>query len=302
MGFFDDALGGLTGGLIGTDFAGEAADRQERSGREAVAFGAEQIGPFRDIGIAAGEQLAGAQFQPGFEGFNRDPSRILNNPLFQALAKQQEQRLINQQGALGRGGSGETNDLLTQNLMLLGQDFQQQDIANQQTEFQNRLSENQLRFGQLFDQTRLGANAASQQATSGQNIIQGMGNAQAAGLIGRQNNISGFFDNAIAVGGMLLGGAGGAGAGAGGIPAGLGSGGGAMSSFSDVRLKDNIRYEETIDGFDFYSWSWNDEAKELVGDQVPYGVLAQDIRESVPYAVTSSDGYLQVDYEALACH
>ena len=181
-------------GELGGDAAEEASSQQIAAGERALEFGAEQVGPFRDIGVAASEQLPGAQFG----GFDRDPNRILNNPLFTALAKDQEQRLINQQGALGRGGSGETNDLLTQNLLRLGRGFQQQD-------FQDQLAENQLQFGQLFDQTRLGANAATQQATSGGNIIQGIGNAESAGTMGQSNAKLNLIDQVVGLGSAAFG-------------------------------------------------------------------------------------------------
>jgi hypothetical protein len=193
------ATGGLSevipavSGVLGGDAAEEAARIQAAAGERALTFGEEQVAPFRDIGIAAGEQLPGAQFQ----GFQDDPGRVLNNPLFKALAGQQEQRLINQQAALGRGGSGETNDLLTKNLLLLGRDFQQQD-------FQNQLAENQTQFGQLFDQTRLGANVSTQQATSGQNIIQGIGDVQAAGEIGKSNVLNNLIEQGIGIGTAVL--------------------------------------------------------------------------------------------------
>lgn len=215
MGFVRKNTGiDLTGGGQ-EDAAREAARIQTGKGEEAIARIDEQIGPFRDFGITAGNQLGGAvlgqdALQGGtpFGGFsvepniNMDPNRVLNNPLFKALAQQQEQRLINQRGALGVGGSGGTSDMLQQNILSLGTQFQDRDINQQrqqfqdqlgfeqqgfqntfQTEqqnFQNQLAANQTRFGQLFDQTRLGSNAATNQATSGSNIIQGIGNAQSA--------------------------------------------------------------------------------------------------------------------------
>lgn len=269
MGFLSDVVGTI----FGTKAPKDAARAQERSGREALAFGAEQVAPFRDLGITAAEQLPGAQFQPQFEGFNRDPNIVLNNPLFQALAGQQEQRLINQQGALGRGGSGETNDLLTQNLLQLGNQFQQQDFQTQQQEFQNRLTENQQLFGQLFNQTALGGNVAVGQATSGQDIIQGIGNARSAGIIGKQNAIN----NVI--------------------------GQGAGLAFSDVRLKDNIEYVETVNGVNLYTWDWTEKGKQLAGDQQTYGPLAQELIEDHPDAVTVDDaGYMRVNLEVIQWH
>jgi len=268
----------ILGGAAG-DAGTEGAAIQAKAGKDALKFGAKLTRPFREIGTVAGEQLPGAQFQPGFQTFNRDPSRVLNNPLFTALAEQQNQQLINQQGALGRGGSGETNDLLTQNILRLGQGFQQQDIQNQQAEFQNRISENQLQFGQLFDQTRLGANAATQQATSGQEIIQGIGNVRAAGGIADQNSRNDLLGQ------------------------GLGLGAGLLLASSDVRLKENIRYAETVNGINVYTWEWNDEGKRIAGNQEQRGPLAQELIETHPESVfKGTDGYYLVDYGVLRCH
>jgi hypothetical protein len=69
---------------------------------------------------------------------------------------------------------------------------------------------------------------------------------------------------------------------------------------SDVRLKENIRKTETVDGINLYTWDWNEEGKRIVGDQKTFGVLAQEIKEQRPSAVIEgSDGYLRVDYSKL---
>lgn len=255
------AGGDITGVEAQEEAARRAAGTQAAAGTEALRFGAEQVGPFRDIGVAAAERLPGAEFA----GLNRDPRRVTENPLFQALAKQQEQRLVNQQAALGRGASGETGDLLTQNVLRLGSQFQQQDFANQ-------LAENQLRFGQLFGQTRLGANVAAGQATSGQGIIQGIGNVQAAGQVAGANAEAQANQQLLQL----------ASAGAGAV-------------FSDVRLKENPEYVETVNGIDMFKWQWTEDAKELVGDQPEYGPIAQLLRETNPEMVTTDEsGFLKV--------
>jgi len=301
------ALGGPAGAAIalgagkaisgGLKAPGRAADAQVAAGERALEFGAEQIAPFRDLGIEGTELLSPflSGEQPSFGGFETDPNRVLNNPLFQALAGDQEQRLINQRAALGLGGSGGTRRDLNKNLLLLGNQFQQQDIGNQQQEFQNRLSLNQNRFNQLFDVSRMGANAATQQATTGAGIIQGIGNAQSAGIIGKQNAISGLLGQ---VGGAVSGGVLGD---AGALGGGIGAGGGALLGlFSDVRLKDNIEFVETIHGVNMYQWDWNDKGAELAGDQPEYGPMAQELRETHPHLVKENEsGYLMITSEVV---
>lgn len=303
-----------------------------------------------------------------------DPNRVLNNPFFQALQEQQSQGLINQQAALGRGGSGETNDLLTQNLLLLGNEFQQQDIAQQerefglnqslqqqdflnrlglgetifgqqlsaneqdlqrqlsqfgidlsanelqrlvqqqqfgldlgasqagndalisqfqldrgvqQSDFDNQLLLNQAKFNQLFDAARLGQSSAAQTGTTGASILQNIGNAQSAGAIANAGVSNPLADM------ILSGGLGAAAGSAGLLGSTVGAGGGAiLGLLSDVSLKDNIEYVETVDGVDYFSWDWNEEI-----DQPTYGVLAQDIMVRQPEAVyVGDDGYYRVDY------
>jgi hypothetical protein len=67
---------------------------------------------------------------------------------------------------------------------------------------------------------------------------------------------------------------------------------------SDSRLKTNIQKTgETPSGINLYTWDWTEEGKEIVGDQIPYGVMAQEILEMKPEAVIMfPDGYYRVDY------
>ncbi len=209
-GEFLPAAGGQ-GGLGPRGFGGSGGFGDRKRGVGGGGFELPQFQP---------EDFSGLTSPSQFQGFNTDPSRVLNNPLFAALAKDQEQRLINQQAGLGRAGSGETNDLLTQNLLRLGTEFQDRDIRQQQQgfqnlfqteqqrfdnqfrtgqtgfqnrfqtdqqELQNRLAANQQRFGQIFDTARLGANTSVAQGTSGANIQQGIGNTQAAGIVAGAN-------------------------------------------------------------------------------------------------------------------
>ena len=68
---------------------------------------------------------------------------------------------------------------------------------------------------------------------------------------------------------------------------------------SDVDLKTNIKkIGELEPGVGWYTWDWNDKAKELLVDSEPTeGVLAQEVLEVRPDAVmVEKDGYYAVDY------
>ncbi len=67
---------------------------------------------------------------------------------------------------------------------------------------------------------------------------------------------------------------------------------------SDIRLKENIQPIGKSDkGINLYTWDWNEEGKRIAGNQPTIGVLAQELREVMPEAVTEGpDGYLRVNY------
>ena len=68
-----------------------------------------------------------------------------------------------------------------------------------------------------------------------------------------------------------------------------------LKGLSDVRLKDNIEYVETVNGIDIYKWDWTDEAKEIVGDQGTVGPIAQILEKTHPHLVSQHEsGFKQV--------
>jgi hypothetical protein len=75
---------------------------------------------------------------------------------------------------------------------------------------------------------------------------------------------------------------------------------GGMAAMSDVRLKDNIKHVGSTNGHNIYTWTWNKIAKDLNVDSPTVGVLAQEVMEKNPDAVTKdSSGYYMVNYGAL---
>jgi hypothetical protein len=67
---------------------------------------------------------------------------------------------------------------------------------------------------------------------------------------------------------------------------------------SDAELKDNIKkIGELEPGVGWYTWDWNEKGKAIGADATPAeGVLAQEVLEVKPNAVTVKDGYYAVDY------
>jgi hypothetical protein len=74
-----------------------------------------------------------------------------------------------------------------------------------------------------------------------------------------------------------------------------------MGSFmSDIRTKENITPIGTLpNGLTVYSFDYKDEFKDhpLAGHGIHIGVMAQEVEQVFPYAVTTlDDGYKVVNY------
>lgn len=246
----------LLGGAA-SDAAKKAARAQERAGLEAIDLQREttqqirgDLAPFREAGAAGIPLLSGA--------INDPSSRVLNNPFFQTMAADQEQRLLASAAARGKVGSGGTGDDLQRNLLLLGNQFAQQDITN------------------LQNLTNTGANAAAQtgsflqQGAAAQGgIIGNIANAQAAGTIGAVNARADAINSLISTGATI---------------------------FCDIRLKDDVKFSHVEDGIRMYNWNWTDEALDIVGDQSTTGPIAQELKKTHPHLVTvdESTGFYKV--------
>lgn len=241
----DNLLGGNE-----EDAAKEAAREQEKAGLEAMAIQErvserirQDLSPFRE---------AGAEGLPLLSGAINDPSsRVLNNPFFQTMAADQEQRLLASSAARGKVGSGGTGDDLQRNLLLLGNQFAQQDITN------------------LQNLSTIGSNAAAQTgsfmqqgATAQGGILGNIANANAAGTIGAANARSDATNNLLSLGAL---------------------------AFSDIRLKENVRFSHVENGVRMYNWSWTDEALDIVGDQPTTGPIAQELKKSHPELVIEDE-------------
>jgi len=275
--FGSDALDSLSG-KDAADAAKEAAGIQAASGREAAAIAEaaqfrleEGLQPFTQFGVDQGIGQLPGLFEQQQAAISDPTSGVLNNPFFQALAQQQEQRLLNVQGSRGKGFSGGTRDALIRQQLLLGNQFSQQNIGNIQGQIQNQ-----------FNAANIGQSSAAQVGVSGLNtagniggILGNVANAQAAGVIGQQQAGAQGVNNII----------------------GLGTGLGKLA-FSDQRLKTNIEFSHIHpnNGVNIYTWDWTEEAKAIVGDQDETGPIAQELRLTRPDLVITDPetGFLKV--------
>jgi len=79
----------------------------------------------------------------------------------------------------------------------------------------------------------------------------------------------------------------------------LAGGIGAAIAASDHLLKTDIRKLGEHNGHNLYSWKWNAEGERLTGHKFGAGVLATEVLEKTPEAVSIKDGYLAVDYSRI---
>ena len=81
--------------------------------------------------------------------------------------------------------------------------------------------------------------------------------------------------------------------------AGLGVQGYDAYKSSDIRLKTDIQYQEMRNGLPWYTWKWNDLAEQIGLTGSNEGVLAHQVYEVFPEAVTVINGFIAVNYEKL---
>lgn len=289
MGFVRDKVGiDLTGG--GARRAAEsAARRQERGvlkGQEAIRA---DLAPFTDVGAEAANLLLSSVFAPT----EQDPQEILQNPFFQALSRQQNQDLLQQRAALGLAGSGGTEDALNRNLLLLGNQFQQQNLNN-------ALAQNQLRFNQLLGVSGLGQASAAQTGAAANLAQQQIGALQGVAPLARAQQQAQFTQNVLQGFGQAPGGGesgatpgifgGGGAAGGGGGLSGLIAAGAQL--FSDRRLKENIVKVDEDENGNIYEFSYTWFKGRFRGR------IAQELQKLRPDAVKLHEtGFMMVTPE-----
>lgn len=201
---FQDTVDQISG-KAASDAAEESAELLAAAGTDQVANlrqaqieAAARQQPFEQFGTEQGIGQLPGLFQQQQDAIN-NPTGVLNNEFFQAMARDQEQRLLNIRGAGGKGFSGGTQDALARQQLLLGNQFSQQNIGNIQGQIQNQ-----------FNAATIGQNAASQTGTQGLQtagnvggVLGNIANAQAAGIIGQQQAGTAGLNNILGIGSLI---------------------------------------------------------------------------------------------------
>ena len=164
-----------------------------------------------------------------------------------------------------------------------------------QSNFAQQMGNRQQRSSELMNLANLGAQARTNQsniiqstAANQGNLLTGIGNAQAAGMIGAANVQNPLISS-------LMGAGAGAGLGAAGMLGEVGAGGGALLGLlSDQRMKEDIkRVGYTDDGLPIYTYKYKGR------DGVHMGVMAQELEKLNPDAVHEHKGFKYVNYGAI---
>jgi hypothetical protein len=184
---FNDLTGGLTGETSGERAARRAAGDLQAGAARAEATTREFTQPYRDLGSEAAKLMMGNVYGVGQAPSAVTAQQVLNDPFYRAMNGQQNRSLMAQLAAGGRAGSGGGQDAMARQMLLLGDQFRNSATERNQLTFQNKLAENQQRFGQLFGITGLGANAAVGAGTQIGDYQTGAASAKASGRIGAAN-------------------------------------------------------------------------------------------------------------------
>lgn len=238
-----------------------------------------------------------------YNGAGSITDRAMASPLYKAAVQQGENSVLRNASATGGLRSGSTSENLAQvNQNALVSAYNDQiaglqglsslpsnanTIAGYQAGIGNTLGQGQINRGNILGQGVISATntygqgqvSAADAIANGNNaaataISQGQiaaANNKAQGSQNSANNMMGLANLGIQAWGM----------------------------FSDRRLKSNIEFIGEENGLRKYRWVWNKLASALGLHGESHGVMADEVEDSHPDAVSIQDGYLIVNYEKL---
>tara|TARA_R110000850_G_scaffold101179_3_gene209384 strand:+ start:969 stop:1793 length:825 start_codon:yes stop_codon:yes gene_type:complete len=248
---------------------GDAQVDQSRMALEELRASKEQglgfLQPFQQLGQQGLDQAS----------FLTDPQAqfdfLQNNPLFQMGLDNANTQTNQMAASRGRLSAGDTLQQLNNNALLTAAPL----IGQQKQSIQDLLSRG-FNTGQSQANASLGFGS---QLGEAQNNI---GNSIAGNLSGQASARGAAANNMLGL--------------ASGIASNPAVQGFAKSLFSDPRLKENIKQAGVDNGFNIYSWDWNEEANKLNLYGSSKGVMADEVNKTRPEAITIKNGYMQVDY------
>lgn len=217
------------------------------------------LSPFGDVGLQGVEQA----------NFLTDPNAqfdfLQNNPLFKLgldNANTQTNKLAASQGRLS---AGDTLQQLNDNALL---------AASPLIQSQKNSIGDLLNFGGGIATNQ--ANTEIGQGSQISNAFENQGNVAASGLAGRNQISQDTRANQQQTAATIA------------------------SFFSDPALKANIKQiADSNEVFNMYTWDWNDKGNSLGLYGTSTGVMADEVLEVMPEAITIDRGFMKVDYEMI---
>jgi hypothetical protein len=157
----------LLSGISGYQTAGDVAKIQSYYGQQALNNLNQTLSPYKTAGETTLTKLTSLVNDPQAQA-----NYIMNNPFYQALAKDAEEKLLSRQATSGRLGTGGTAKALQESLLLLGKDLLSSDVSNMQ------------------HLANTGQTAATNIASGSTNLLTDIGASKAAGEVGKTNAIN----------------------------------------------------------------------------------------------------------------
>lgn len=276
--------------LEGADLRFGGTELQAQGGRDAFDFLNKNLSPF--AGGFNAENIQGLNALATDSQAQAD--YLQNNPLFDILRNQAKEDTFRQQSAGGALGSLETDKLLQNSYLALGNDLIDKQINRQLPLLQSAQG------------------ASTNLGTGGADLLNFIGSTQAQG----QNYLAdGVENSAQALVTGEIGKANAYGAGAANLLGGIGSlfepggedGKGASKAdnmmrlaglvgLSDIQLKKNIEKIGNHNGLNVYSWEWNDIANGLGVSGKSTGHIAQEVNEVYPELIGEHKGFMTINY------
>ena len=290
-------------GETAADVSRQAGERQSNVGGNAARFATQKgneaglltrrAGAQADLlARTSGDQAGGlldpfaAIGQQGVDqaGFLTDPQAqfdfLQNNPLFQMGLDNANTQTNKFAAARGRLSAGDTLEQLNNNALLTASPLiqqQKQSIGD----LLNLGSNTAGQQGNVLQNTAANRSTILQnQGANRGNFLTGAAAAEAGGMIGAENARSAGLQNLIDIGAQI-------------------GSFGLTGGFSDPLLKENINLIGKENGFNIYSWDWNETAKTLDLYGSSLGVMADEVKQTNPEAITIDRDFMKVDYDAI---
>ena len=261
MTFVKDTFNSITG-KSAADAASEASSLQADAtelARQDLLAGKEQ-----GLGFLQPYESFGAEGLAQ-SSFLTDPQAqfdyLQSNPLFQMGLDNANESTLKLAAAQGRLSAGDTLEQLNNNALLTASPL----ITNQQNAIQNQINSG-LNLAQTQANTSIGVGT---QLSDNSNQL---GNVLSSGVIGEQAATDAGTQNLINL---------------------------AALAASDPALKTNIVKVDEENGFNIYTWDWNDIASDFGLNGSSRGVMADEVLLKMPSAVGELNGYMAVDYSKI---